>query len=184
MTRFLLVAACIAALSLPAQADDVTDTMDAARAAYDAGDIQEAIEELTFAMQLLRDMKTDSLSGFLPEAPSGWTREITTDMAQGLAVLGGGVGAEATYAGGGKRFTVTVMADNPMVASVGGMLSNAALFGMKRVRAGGEKFFVQAGQLMALIGNRVLIQAEGADVDTMVALLSEMDFAGIEAFGG
>ena len=171
------------ALAAPAAADDVTESIDAALAAYADGDIDEAIEELAFAQQLLREMKTESLSAFLPAAPQGWTREVDTEMATGMAMMGGGFGAEATYAGDGARFTVTLMADNPMVAGFAGMLGNAALLGGKRLRIGGERFMTQDGNLMGMIDNRILVQAEGADPDTMAGVLETMDFDALADFG-
>ena len=60
----------------PALADEVTDTLNSAMQAYQNGDIRYAVEELDYAKQLLQAMKADELSGYLPEAPDGWTREI------------------------------------------------------------------------------------------------------------
>ena len=185
MTRRLTALATVLALLAPAaHADEVTDAMEAARAAYEAGAIQEALEELAYARQLLTEMKTASLTGFLPPAPAGWTREVDTEMAAGMAMMGGGVGAEATYSGPGEQFTLTMMADNPMVAGMASALSSAGLLGVaKRMRVGGERFLVQDGDLMALIGNRVLVQASGADPERMVAILEQIDFDALAAFG-
>ena len=47
--------------------------LDAARAAYEAGNIQDTLEELAYAQQLVREMKTAGLVDFLPDAPDGWT---------------------------------------------------------------------------------------------------------------
>ena len=44
-------------------------------------------------------------------------------------MLGGGSGTEATYTGDNQEFTITIMANSPMIAAVGGMIANAGLMG-------------------------------------------------------
>ena len=55
MIRFALSAALALSLAAPAaRADEVTETIEAALTAYQAGEIQEALEELAYATQLIR----------------------------------------------------------------------------------------------------------------------------------
>jgi len=184
MGRLVSTFALIAALGSPAAADDITETIQAALDAYQNGNIQVALEELAFARQMITEMKTQSLSAFLPEAPAGWTREIDTDMAAGMAMMGGGVGTEATYAGDGHRLTITMMADNPMVQGFAGMLSSVGLLGgMKPVRIRGERFLNQDGEIVGLVANRVLVQAAGAEQAVIVPILQTIDFDGLGKFG-
>ncbi|MFY0692055.1 MAG: hypothetical protein JXR14_09075 [Paracoccaceae bacterium] len=175
----------LALSALPAAADEVTEAISGAMTAYEEGDIAYATDELKFALQLLNEMKSETLVGFLPEALEGWTRELDEDMGAGMAMMGGGTGAAASYSNGAEEFRITLMADSPMVASMGSMLGNAAMMGAggKMVRVGREKFFSQDDQLMALIGNRVLVQAEGDDPDAMIAHLEAMDFRKLGNFG-
>lgn len=179
------VAAAIIALAGPlaAQADEVTDTLQSAMDAYGEGDLQYALEELEYARQLMLTMKTDALTAFLPEAPEGWTREINSDIGAGMGMMGGGVGAEAEYTGPGDRVTVTIMADNPMIAAMGAMIGNAAAIGAKVERIGREKFMVQDGTIQGLIDNRVLVKAEGGDTTMMLEMLGTMDFRELGRFG-
>ncbi|MFD0980931.1 hypothetical protein [Tropicimonas aquimaris] len=180
------VASLLLVLSLPvtARADDVLDAIDAARAAYEAGNIQDTIDELGNAQQLVATMKAAGLLGFLPEAPDGWTREVRTDMGTALSLFGGGVGAAASYARGGDTFTVTLMADNAMVEAFADLLGNlGALASGSQVALGGEAFLDQGGELTGLIDKRILVQASGAPVEVMTPLLETIDFAGIKAFG-
>jgi hypothetical protein len=95
------------------------------------------------------------------------------------------VAAEASYDGPAGRFTITLMADNPMVAQMGAMLGNRAMMAMmgEIVRVNRENFLRQDADLTGLIGNRVLVQASGGDVDVMVAHLEQMDFSELERFG-
>ncbi|MFZ5963168.1 hypothetical protein ACOXXX_09475 [Thalassococcus sp. BH17M4-6] len=168
-----------------AAADEISDALTAAQEAYADGDIQYALDELDFARNKLLEAKTDALGAFLPAAPDGWTREVNTEMNQGLAMMGGGVGAEATYTqdDGGKSYKITMMADNPMVASMAAMVTNAAAMGLKVERVGRQRFMVQDNEMTGLVANRFLIQVSGADTDTMMAALEAMDFAALSGFG-
>lgn len=182
MTRIFAVLLLTAA-AVPAQADDVSDLMESALKAYEDGDIQYALDELDMARTKLLEMKTASLGSFLPDAPDGWTREVNSEMNAGLAMMGGGVGAEATYTSPeGERIKITLMADNPMVMSMSGMIANAAMMGMKTERIQRQKFAIQDKQMMALIANRILIQTEG-EPDKTRPLLEQIDFTEMSQFG-
>ena len=177
--------AALLLLPLPAAADDITDALSAAIAAYEAGDIPDALGEVAYATQLLNALQAEGLTEFLPEPLAGWQREVSTDGAASMGFLGGGTAAEATYTGPGGRFTLTLMADNPMVASMAGILGNAALIGSmgQLERINRENFMNSNGDLSGLIGGRILIQATGSDTDAMIAHIEQMDFRALEDFG-
>src|SRR6056297_2989270 len=99
MLRPLSAIATLALAATPLAADEITDTLDSAKQAYEEGDVAYALEELEYAKQQMLALKTDALSAYLPPAPDGWSREMNTDMNAGLAMMGGGVGAEAEYSG-------------------------------------------------------------------------------------
>jgi len=184
MFRATMFTLTLIAAANPGLADEVTDTLSSALEAYQDGDLEYAIEELDYAKQLLQELSSQALVRFLPEAPAGWTREISEDeMTPGLAFLGGGVAAEAEYSNGTETFSLSIMADNPMVAGFGPMIANAGLMGLKMYRVGREKFFENDGQLIALVDNRILIQAEGAPPEVMTEILERIDFSALEAFG-
>lgn len=186
MSRRLAFAAILAALPAAAQADDVTEAIDNARAAYEEGDVAYALEELALAQQLMMALKAEGFAAFLPEAPAGWTREIETEGMAAMGMMGGGSMVEASYQGAGESFTITLTADNPMVAAMAGMFANAAMLsasGVKVIRVGREKFADQDGELMSVIDNRVLIQATGAPVEVMLPVLETIDFRGLARFG-
>ena len=180
-----LIAAIAMSLSTagPMMADEITETLQSAIQAHEEGDTQYALEELDYARQLLQAQKTDALVEFLPAAPEGWTREVDTEMNAGLAMMGGGTGAEATYQGEGQRITVTIMADNPMVGAMGGMISNAAMLGARVERLGRQKFMVKDGEVTGLVDNRILVKTTGGEVADMLALLETMDFRALGRFG-
>ena len=181
-------AACVALAvltALPARADDVEDTLQSALDAYRSGDVQYALEELGYAQQLLQAMRAEGLTGFLPPAPEGWSREIDTEINKGLAMMGGGTGAEATYSGDGLSVTVRLMADNPMVGAMAAMFGNPMLMGAagEMVRVGRQKFIDQDGELTGLVDNRILVQASGAERSAMVPILEQIDFEALAGFG-
>ena len=185
MFRATMFTLTLIAAANPGLADEVTDTLSAALQAYEDGDIDDAIEELDYAKHLLQALSAQALTAYLPEPPAGWSREISEEgMNAGLAMLGGGVAAEAVYSDGSTRFTLSLMADNPMVAGFAPMIANAGLMGMKMHRVGREKFYENDDQLIALIDNRILIQAEGAAPEVMIGVLEGIDFAALEEFGG
>ena len=183
MKNMILVAAALAMSVSTAQADDITEALESAMQAYEDGDTQYALEELEFAKQLLQAMKTDELVQFLPDAPDGWSREVNTEMNAGLAFMGGGSGAEATYDGDGQSITITMMADNPMVAGMAGMIGNAGLMGAQVERLGRQKFMIMEGEISGLVDKRNLIQGSGGEVDDMLDLLETMDFRALGKFG-
>lgn len=184
MLRSLAIAA---ALSLPtfAAADEIEDTLTAALEAYRDGDVTFALEELDFARAKLLEMKADALNAFLPDAPAGWRKEEDNDVGAAMGMMGGGSGAAATYypEEGGSGITITLMADSPLVAGMAAMVTNAAAMGATIERIGRQKFAVQDNQMIALIANRVLVQAEGGDVATLTPFLEGMNFRELATWG-
>ena len=184
MQRLALVTATALCLALPAQADEVEETLAAALEAYRAGDLSETAEELAYAQGLLQEMRAAGLSVFLPAAPAGWTREIDTEMSAGMGMMGGGSGAEASYSNGSENFSITLMADNPMVAGLAGSLGALGMLGGgQRLRINGARFIDQDGDLMAIVDDRILVQAGGAARDLMIPVLESMDFDALSGFG-
>lgn len=184
LMRFIAALAAVVTLAGPAQADDVTDTIESALEAYQDGDLAYAQEELNFAIQLLKQMKTASLELFLPEPMDGYTRQIDPDGG-GMAIMGGSATA-ARYMGPGGDFSISILADNPMVASMGAMLSNPAMVvasGGQLIRVGRMKFMAQDDQLMGLVDNRILIQAEDGDQEVVVEHLKTIDYKKLADFG-
>lgn len=186
MTRILITTALAALLAAPvagtASADEISDTLQSALDAYNEGDLSYALEELEYAKQKMIAAKADNLTEYLPAAPDGWSREVNTDMNAGLAMMGGGVGAEAAYSGPDGDVTLTIMADNPMVGAMSGMLANAAMMGMKVERVGRQKFAIQDNTVQGLVDNRILVKGEG-DPATVLGLLETMDFRALGDFG-
>lgn len=184
--RFAPAVLLALALALPASADDIEDSINAALKAYRAGDIKRAKEELDFAGQLLGQMKAEGLSEFLPEPLPGWTREDGDTDVQAMGMFGGGQMAGATYSDGSQRIEVQIMADNQMVTAMGAMFSSPAMMGAmgKVKRLGGEKVVIlPEGELQALIDGRIMVQIMGAaDAEAKEAYFEAIDLEGLNAF--
>ncbi|MBC7478128.1 MAG: hypothetical protein H7317_08555, partial [Pseudorhodobacter sp.] len=161
------------AAALPAAADAVSDALHAALDAYDTGNLAKTGESLTLAMQELGARQSAMLATLLPAAPAGWTATPTTDFALGFGIMGGGAGAEMRYdnADRSQSFTLSFIADNPVVASMGAMLGSAQMMAMmgKVAKVGDQPLLETDNSLSALVNSRVLFQAQGAATDVMMA---------------
>lgn len=188
MTLCKIAFFCVVALGLgqAANADAVSDALQAALDAYNAGDLGKTSEQMTMASQGLEQQQNVLLAALLPAAPDGWTREDTADFAQGFGMAGGGSGAEATYsaADGSASFKMSFVADNPMVAAMGAMLGNAQMMAMmgKVVKVGDQPLLSQDDQISTLVNSRVLFQAQGSTEEQMLPLVQSIDFAKVGTF--
>lgn len=181
------LAAALAAVAPAApRADEVEASISAALEAYRAGDVETAKEELDFAKTLLDQAKAKSLSAFLPPALDGWTKSEGEAQAVGAVFLGGGLTASATYEKAGASVEIQIMADNPMVATMGAMLATPSMMAMQgEVRRIGRMRYVvtHGGEVMALVDDRILVQVSGsAPTDDKVAFFEAIDFDALEKF--
>lgn len=185
--RLAVCALCLSshALVAPAHADAVSDALTAATEAYAAGDMTAAAAQISTAGKEIAALQSGLLLALFPPAPDGWTRADNTDMAQGLSVIGGGAGAEASYTDPeGMTVTLSAYADNVMVQSFAGVLANPQMMAMlgKTVEINGVPFLEQEGQMtMTLLENRVLLQANG-EVAKAQMLLGQIDLAAMGKF--
>ncbi|MEM9099103.1 MAG: hypothetical protein AAGC79_11325 [Pseudomonadota bacterium] len=185
--RTLFGAVAIALTLAPgAQADEITDTIQAALEAYEAGDIKLAKEELDFASQLLSQIKATGLTAFLPEPMDGWTQQEVDTQASAALAFGGGLVANAVYENGGKSVDMTLMADSPMVTAMAAALGNVAIMGsMGQVkRVNGQRLVVTPdGEIQSLIDGKVLVQISGtAAVEEKLAYFEALDAEGLADF--
>jgi hypothetical protein len=181
MIRSTALAFSIAALLAAAtvQADEFTDTINAALEAYEADDINAAAEELGYATSLLQTMKGQRFAELLPEPLDGWTREIDTESNAAVGMFGGGVTATGNYTGPSGNVSIEMMADNPSVMTMAGMYANPQMLASmgEVVRVNRQSFLNQDGDLTGVVGGRVLINIRGsASLDDKKAYLAALDF--------
>lgn len=178
--------ALVLALAAPLHADEVSDALGAAQEAYAAGDLNTAAAQITTAARAVQALQGGKLAGFLPEAPEGWSREIDAGAGDGMAMMGmAGNMVQAHYTNAaGESFTLTLTADSPLVAQMAGILGNPQMMAMmgKTAKIGGQDMLDQDGALSALVGARVLVQAQGMAREAMQPVLEKMDFAGLARY--
>ena len=190
MTNHILhgfaLAMVLAPAAAPVSADAVTEALQAAQDAYAAGDLAKTGSELALAEQALAGMQSGLLEAQLPQAPEGWTRTLSEGFAEGFGMMGGGAGVEMRYArdDGSVSFTITLIADKLMVASMGAMLGNVQMMALmgKVVKVGDQAIKDSDNTLNTLVGNRVLFTAQGATTDEMMPVVELVDFARLGTF--
>jgi hypothetical protein len=188
MKNFFAATAIALAFSAgTAQADAVTDALTAAQAAYASGQLGQTAAELTNATRAVQAIQQERLASTLPQPAEGWTMTMGERAVGAAGLFGGMVGtmADASYShSDGRSFAITLTADSPTVAGMAGILGNPQMMAMmgKVIKVGAIDMLDQDGSLSALIANRVLLQAQGADVADMTAQLATMDFAKLAQF--
>lgn len=179
----LVAAACL--LAVPAMADEIADRLDAAGAAYRAGDLSAALAEIEEARRLMLANARPAPAAHLPAAPEGWTRTIDDRMAESLAAMGGGTGAEAVYERDGQRVSLMIVVDSPMATAMAGLFSNADLLATagELLRVGRQTFLDDGKQVSTVLDGRILVRAKGPDAATILPFLQAIDYRALAASG-
>ena len=182
LPRALAIAVTTLIAAPAALADDVTDAIAEASAAYAEGDLAYAKESLDFASQLIGQMNTQSLATLLPEPLDGWEAGEVETETMGAALFGGGSTTTRTYTKGNEAVTVQYIANSPMVAQMAGMFSAAAMAGGKLIRLGRQKAMVdEDGGIQFVVDNKVMVQIDGsASADAMLAYAKAIDIKALK----
>lgn len=183
MRRIGLAALLLAVSLQPLQADEFEEVVAGALDAYREGDITVAREELNYAIGILNRLKAEELASYLPEPLEGWEREMEDPASGGMAMsmLGGGTAATANYRRGEDQFTLSLMADSPMVSGMAAMFSGmTSMAGSRSARIQRQQFAIGEGEVQGVVGGRVLVQATGdAPVEDMQAHIEAMDLGAL-----
>ncbi|MFB9886350.1 hypothetical protein [Balneatrix alpica] len=168
--------------------DEVLNSLEAAKSAYQAGNIQEAKEALEYGLALLSQQRGNALATALPEALPDWSRSLeSSDSSAMLSMMGGGLQTEAYYQHqNGQSVIVRIIADSVMNTSLAMAFNNPGMLASmgKLSRIEGHKVIMdEEGSLQTLIANRFLIQIEGdASAEEKSAYFRQLDFAALQAF--
>lgn len=187
----LLPALAVAALASPLHADDVTDNIDAAKSAYEAGNYSEALTSLDTANQYIRQKKAEEVAKLLPAAPSGWEAGEPETEAAASSILGGGVSARRTYSRESASISIKIQSDSA-VMQYAAMLSNPMMLaasGAKMETIKGQRVAVEFkagsdnGNIKAVIDSRYLVEIEGngITIDDLRTFAKAIDFAKLTA---
>src|SRR4051812_49389988 len=141
MTRVLGAVALVGLLAAPVFADDITEAMDQARKAYQAGDLTNAKQSLDMASQLIGQKNAESFAALLPNALPGWKAEKATSQALGAAAFGASMASRSYQNAKGDNVEVQITGDSMMVTQIATFLSNPAMAGAmgKLVRVGNQR---------------------------------------------
>jgi len=184
----LLLSVLISAMHpLPARADDVTDQIDQALAAYQKHDLAVAVAALEAVANLLRQTQADALKAVLPAAPSGWTADPVDTSAVAAAMLGGVTTISRTYHNGDQQVEVQIVANSPMLQGMAALINSplAAAASMKTVVIGGRPMSYAANDnsFMTMITGKSIVKVAGNKTTsdpTPRSFIAAVDFAMLE----
>lgn len=164
-----------------ARADEVTDSMDVARSAYDGGRIAEALKALNAAREQLSARLVESLRSALP-AMDTWTISDNDGDSAATAYLGGAMASRDYARDDGTSIRVTVFVDSQMAEAMAIYLTNpqiAASVGATNETFGGNPAIILPDGTIhiGLTGNRAFIFIEGsASVDDKRNLANNINY--------
>ena len=172
----------LAALALPAfAADDILETIEAARKAYLAGDMAAAKQSLDLASQLVGQKNAENFAALLPAPLPGWKAEKVETTSVGVTVFGV-TAASRRYAGpDGRDVEVRITGDSKLVVQFAQFLINPAIAGAmgKLITIGGQRALqTNEGSINLVVADKFLVTVEGsADIDAKLAYARAVDIA-------
>ena len=156
----LLLAAMGAAL-----ADDVTDALDAARKAYQAGDFAAAKQSADLASQLIGQKSAEGFGALLPEPLSGWTAGKVETTSLGNVAFGVTSASRTYTAADGKKVQVQITGDSALLTQFASVLNNPQIAGVlgKVVMIGNQRAIqTNDGDVHIVINNKFLVSVTGS----------------------
>lgn len=187
--RSLATTLLVLSTNLCLHADPITEEIDAAKKAYEAGDHSEAQTALKQAIALLTELKAAAVGKALPDKIGAWTGGEIENQSAGLGLFGGGGGImlNRPYTSGDQSITMGVSADSPLLATVGGYMGNPAMataMGLKMHRIGDQKAMIneKEGGATLVYKNRFLIQIQNSELkkDALLEILKGINFAALD----
>jgi len=172
---------------LPGHADDVTDQINQALAAYQKHDIPSAVAALDAASNLLRQARADALKVMLPPTPPGWSADPIDTTAAAAAMLVVGTTVSRTYHKGDQQVEVQIITDSPVLQGMAAMINTplGAVAGMKTVVIGGRpmSYISNDNSFMALVAGKTIVKVtgnQGTSESTLKGFIAAVDFAALE----
>jgi hypothetical protein len=201
MTKTIpIIAAVTLALSWAqsAGADEITDELDAARSAYDSGDLRKAMQDLQVAVASIQEKINADLLKLLPKPLAGWQADEPQAQSAGIAAMIAGTNlSRRYYRDDGEEVDVSIMADSPLMPMMTLMLSNP----MFMQSSPSTKIYTYAGQrgiiehetdsdkwaISLLVAGKILVKVDGSglkDKAPVDAYLEAINLGAVEkAFG-
>ncbi len=183
-----------AAFIAPASADEVTDQLNAARKAYESGELRSAVQTLQFAVASIQEKINLSLLELLPEPLDGWNADEPQAQSGGMAAMIAGTNlSRRYYRDDGAEVDISITADSPLLSMMTMMLSNPMLMqtdpGTRVYTHGGQRGMIKhekdsdVWEISLMVGGKIMIQVTGRgikDQQDVEAYLEAIDLAAIE----
>ena len=183
----LTIAALVAASPLAARANDVTDQIAEAQAAYAKKDIATAIAALEAAASLLRQQRSDAWKGLLRRRPPAGPRRRRIPAPAAPRCSPAAPGCRANTRKGGDDVEISILAESPLIQAMSAVITNPLVASMAgRVAViGGRRFtFITSDNAyVTLVADKVLVRVQGSSGLNDAALrpfVAALDFAAIE----
>jgi len=190
-SAFALVALLTGSL---ASADEVHEQIEAARTAYDDGDLRGAVQALQFAVTKIQEQMTNKLWKLLPDPLPGWKADEPQSQSAGILTAIAGTNLSRRYFDDeGAQIEISTMADSPMLGMMGMMFASPYMM----QSTPGTKAFTQQGyrglyehvegsnkwEMKLMVGNRIYLELTGTgleDEKPLQAYLEAMDLKALE----
>ena len=180
MLRIICGAIFLALAAMPAlAADDILDAIEAARKAYQAGDMAGAKQSLDLASQLVGQKNAESFAALLPAALPGWKAEKVETTSVGVTVFGV-TSASRRYIGpDGLDVQVRITGDSALVLHFARLFMNPTIAGaMGKLISIGDQRALQTseGSINMVVADKFLVTVEGsADEASKLAYARAVD---------
>lgn len=165
LPRTIAALTLLGALAAPAFADDITDAIEQARKAYQAGDLSNAKQSLDLASQLIGQKNAEGFAALLPNPLPGWKAEKAQTTSVGAVGFGASVASRSYNNAKGDHVEVQITGDSAVVMQIATLLANPAIAGAmgKLVRVGSQRGIQdQDGNVKMVIANKFLVSVEGS----------------------
>jgi len=182
----------------PAGADDISDQIETARKAYEAGELRSAVQTLQFAVASIQERINLSLLDLLPAPLEGWSADEPEAQAGGIAAMITGTSLSRRYhREDGAQVEISITADSPLLSMMGMMLANPMLLqsspGARTFTHAGHRGMVREDadrrgwEISLMVGANVLVQVTGSGLEERQAVddyLAAIDLPAVQrAFG-
>jgi hypothetical protein len=180
MLRVICGAIFLAMAAMPAlAADDILDAIEAARKAYQAGDMARAKQSLDLASQLVGQKNAENFAALLPAALPGWKAEKVEATSVGVTVFGV-TSASRRYTGpDGRDVQVRITGDSALVLHFARLFMNPTIAGaMGKLISIGDQRALQTseGSINMVVADKFLVTVEGsADEASKLAYARAVD---------
>jgi hypothetical protein len=176
----MIVCALLLVATIPAFADDITDAMDQARKAYQAGNYGATKQSLDLASQLIGQKNAEGFAALLPAPLSGWKAEEVQTSAVGQIAFGASSASRRYENPKGENVEVQITGDSAMIMQFATLLSNPGIAGAmgKLVKVADQRAIqTREGDVHIVVANKFLITVSGsADAASKMAYAQAVNY--------